>query len=73
MKYSNVYCLKSVIASSLIFLVIAIALKIWLWVVNPYIFWSKQEEKNYEYPGKRYFKSKDECDSTKKNSTDGYA
>ena len=28
MTFSNVYCLKSVIA---------IALKIWLWVVNPYI------------------------------------
>ena len=50
MKYSNVYCLKSVID---------IALKILLWAVDPYIFWSKQEEKNYEHPGKRYSKSKE--------------
>ena len=64
MKYSNVYCLKSVIA---------IALKIWLWVVNPYIFWSKEEQKNYEHPGKRYSKSKEKWDSSKKNGTDGYA
>ena len=48
MKYYNVYCLKSLII---------IVLKIWLWVVNPYIFWSKHE-KNYEHSGKRYSKSK---------------
>ena len=58
MKYSNVYCLK---------LVIARTLKIWLRVVNPYIFLSKQEEKNYEHPGKRYFKSKEKKESSKKN------
>ena len=45
MKYSNIYCLKSLIA---------IALKIWLWVVNPYIFWSKQEEKTMSILGRHF-------------------
>ena len=49
------------------------SLKIWLWVINPYIFWSKHEEKNYEHPGKTYSKSKEKKDSSKKNGTHGYA
>ena len=42
-EYSNVYCLKSVKA---------IAFKIWLWVVNSYIFWSKQKKKIMSILGK---------------------
>ena len=42
-EYSNVYCLKSVKA---------IAFKIWLWVVNSYIFWSKQKKEIMSILGK---------------------